>query len=165
MALLSFSCIGEVCSPKMTLRPCAKGVRKTCSLVVLAVFLVIGCSQSSSNMPKPNDFSLLRGVVSTYRVANSSLGHPPQNIDELKSVLAPLLKDPSEVLRSKRDGEDFVIIWGLDLNSAPGDLVVAYERTGVDGKRMVVTADANVTEVSATEFANLKFPNGHQPAS
>jgi hypothetical protein len=78
-------------------------------------------------------------------------------------VLKPVTDDPSQYLRSKRDGGDFVVVWGLNLDSAPPDTVVAYERTGADGKRMVVTSTAEVREVTPEEFANLKFPADHQP--
>jgi hypothetical protein len=68
-----------------------------------------------------------------------------------------------EYLISKRDGEEFVIVWNVNLNNTPADTIVAYERTGVDGKRMVVSANANVREVSADEFSQLKFPKGSTP--
>jgi hypothetical protein len=43
------------------------------------------------------------------------------------------------------------------------DTVIAYERTGVDGKRMVINRDGVAKEVSKEEFAGLKFPKGHKP--
>ena len=56
-------------------------------------------------------------------------------------------------------------MFGLDLNRAPGDMVVAHERTGAGGKRLVVTADSNIREVSEAEFGQLKFPKDHKPAA
>ncbi|HEY3392196.1 MAG TPA: hypothetical protein VGK58_05790 [Lacipirellulaceae bacterium] len=84
-------------------------------------------------------------------------------MDELKSVLAGLLDDPSPYFRSTRDGEEYVVVWGLQLDSVPADAIVAYERTGVDGKRMVITRDGVAKEVSKEEFGSLKFPKGHTP--
>jgi hypothetical protein len=128
----------------------------------LAVCVSIGC-RGDSSQPVPSDPSMMRGVVSTYRTAASMLGRPPENMDDLKKILAPLSDDPGQYLRSKRDGQDFIIIWGLNLDAIPPDEIVAYEQTGANGKRMVVTATAQVREVTAEEFATLKFPKDHQP--
>jgi hypothetical protein len=131
-----------------------------CASLLLAVSL--GCQRGNST-PVPSDPSMMRGVVSTYRTAMSMHGKPPESMDDMKQVLAPLSDDPGQYLRSKRDGQNFVIIWGLNLDAVPADVVVAYEQTGVDGKRMVVTPTGDVREVSAEEFAKLKFPKDHQP--
>jgi hypothetical protein len=84
-------------------------------------------------------------------------------MDELKAVYAQADPDPSKYVRSARDGEEFVVVWGLNLKSMPADTVLAYERSGVDGKRMVVTLNGEVREVSEDEFRALKFPKGHKP--
>ena len=84
-------------------------------------------------------------------------------MEDLKAVLAPAEKDPSRLLRSTRDGEEFVVVWGLDLNTTSQDTTIAYERTGVDGKRMVVDLAGDVSEVTPEEFAKLKFPKDYQP--
>jgi hypothetical protein len=139
---------------------------RNCFLVASAAVMAaaIGCGGGGgSTAPTPTDASMLRGVVSTYRIATRDLGRPPQNVEELKTVLAPVSKEPMEYLISKRDGEEFVIVWNVNLNNTPADTIVAYERTGVDGKRMVVSANANVREVSADEFSQLKFPKGSTP--
>jgi hypothetical protein len=85
-------------------------------------------------------------------------------MEELKSVLKPLTKDPDKYVRSTRDGEEFVVVWGVQMDQLPLDTVVAYERKGVDGKRMVVNLNGEVREVSAEEFLKLKFPKGHKPS-
>jgi hypothetical protein len=126
--------------------------------------MVIGC-QGGNSAPVPSDPSMMRGVISTYRTAASMLGKPPASMDDLKQVLAPLSDDPGQYLRSKRDGQDFVIVWGLNLDTLPPDVVVAYEQNGVDGKRMVVMPRGDVREVTSEEFAKLKFPKDHQPKS
>jgi hypothetical protein len=84
-------------------------------------------------------------------------------MDELKAVLAGVVDDPSPYFRSTRDGEEYVVVWGLNLDSVSADTVIAYERTGVDGKRMVINRDGVAKEVSKEEFAGLKFPKGHKP--
>jgi hypothetical protein len=84
-------------------------------------------------------------------------------MDELKSVLVGAVDDPSPYFRSTRDGQEYVVVWGLQLESVSPDTIIAYERTGVDGNRMVVNRDGIAKEVSKEEFAGLKFPKGHTP--
>jgi hypothetical protein len=106
---------------------------------------------------------MMRGVVSTYGMAQHTLGRPPKDMEELKAILAPLVKDPDKYFRSERDGEEFVVVWGQNIDTAPQDTIVAYERKGVDGKRMIVTCGGRTREVTPEEFAQLKFPSDHTP--
>jgi len=76
-----------------------------------------------------------------------------------------LTNEPDKYLRSTRDGEEFVVVWGLDLYQQSPDTIVAYERKGVDGKRLVLDVNAMVREVTPEQFARLKFPKGHKPES
>ena len=131
--------------------------------MVLICITVAGCGQSGPKPPALTDGNLLRGVVSTYVTAQRDLGRPPQKMEELKAVLAPVDKDTEKYLRSKRDGEEFVVVWGQNLDNAPTDTIVAYERKGVNGKRMIVTRAGDTREVTPEEFAQLKFPKGHTP--
>jgi hypothetical protein len=124
----------------------------------------IGC-QSGNEVPPPTDPSMLRGIIRIYGIATRDLGRPPQNIEELKAIYAQVDSDPSKYVRSNRDGEEFVVVWGLNLENSSADTVVAYERKGADGKRMIVTVDGMVREVTADEFAKLKFPKNHTPSS
>lgn len=149
----------------------ARGERpRRCSLrsilgvvCVLGVLAALGCHEDGKTPPPPTDTNMLRGIIRYYAAAAGELGRPPQKMEELKSILAPLTSEPDKYLRSTRDGEEFVVVWGLHLHQLPLDTIVAYERTGVDGKRFVVNLDGVVREVAADEFAKLKFPKGHTP--
>jgi hypothetical protein len=123
---------------------------------------ILGCG-GATQMAKPPDQSYLRGIVRTYATAANNLGRPPRDIEEIKSLYAAVDPDSSKYVRSPRDGEEFVVVWGLDLDSASADAVVAYERKGTGGKRMVVTADSTVREVTTDELRKMKFPNSHKP--
>ena len=96
-------------------------------------------------------------------MAQHNLGRPPKDMGELKAVLAPMVKDLDKYFRSERDGEEYVVVWGQNLDTVPPETVMAYERKGVDGKRMVVTSGGRTREVTSEEFAQLKFPNGYTP--
>ena len=131
-------------------------------LWALVLAPILGCD-GGTQMTKPPDQSYFRGIVRTYATAARNLGRPPKSIEEIKALYAPVDPDPSKYVRSPRDGEEFVVVWGLDLDRASADTVVAYERKGSDGKRMVITADSAVREVTNDELKQLKFPKSHQP--
>jgi hypothetical protein len=84
--------------------------------------------------------------------------------------LKPLLKehgDPSALLTSPLDGQPIVIVPGVTPGSDLADdeqAIVAYEQTGVNGKRMTVDVRGTVVFVSDDEFAEMKFAGGHKPA-
>jgi hypothetical protein len=140
-------------------------LKRFCAAVGI-LFAIFGCDRTPSTVVyTPPDTSALRGIIRFYVTAASELGRPPKNMDELKSVLAPLTNEPDKYLRSTRDGEQFVVVWGLNLYQQPPDTIVAYERKGVDGKRLVLDVNAMVREVTPEEFANLKVPKGHKPES
>jgi hypothetical protein len=138
------------------------GRHRAASVALLAAFSAIGCGSSEPSPPPPNDGNNMRGIISYYSTATSQLGRPPQNMNELKAVLAGVVADPSQFFRSTRDGEEYVVVWGLRLQTSPPDTIVAYERTGVNGKRMVMQLNGIPKEVTQEEFAKLKFPKDHK---
>ncbi len=83
--------------------------------------------------------------------------------------LKPFLKedgDPDKVLVSPLDGKPIVIVPGVTSGTDLGDdeqAIVAYEQTGVNGKRMTVDIRATVVIMSDDEFAQVKFVGGHKP--
>jgi hypothetical protein len=141
-------------------------IARTCAAMVLIAWLLVACSGcgNSKEPPPPTDPNMLRGIVRIYGIASNELHRPPQNMDELKAVLAPVTNEPDKFLRSTRDGQDFAVVWGLRIEQTAPDTVIAHEQKGVDGKKMVVTADGTVSEATAEEFAKLKFPKNYKPA-
>jgi hypothetical protein len=145
------------------------GYRKLCLLRLIAampVAAMFGCGPTETHSGPTDDIGNLRGIARVYTMANRDLGRPPRNVDELKNILAPAMDNPESVFRSQRDGQEFVIVWGLDMvgRDLNSPTVLAYERTGVDGKRLVVNCAGNVTEVSEADFSKLRFPKGHKPS-
>jgi hypothetical protein len=76
---------------------------------------------------------------------------PPSQQADLKAALTT-----ADALQSPDDGKPFVVCWGVDLNKpiAPKEqpTVVAYEATGANGKRYVLTTARNVVHLSDAEF-------------
>jgi hypothetical protein len=97
-----------------------------------------------------------------YSHAQQQLGRPPKNADELK----PFAKDAGDLdklLVSPNDGKLYVIVWGAKiLGAANQEMVVAYERTGANGFRHVLTP-SGTQMMSHEEFARAVFPPGHRP--
>ncbi|HEX2473540.1 MAG TPA: hypothetical protein VHK01_02270, partial [Lacipirellulaceae bacterium] len=67
-----------------------------------------------------------------------------------------------ELFISERDGEPYVIFYGQRPAGVAAD-VVAYERTGVDGKRFVGDSVGGVGEVDEQAFAGM-VPPAARPA-
>jgi hypothetical protein len=146
---------GDECRLSVPAQRSVRSLRLAC-LVALAVMFV-GCDTGGSTTKPPSNDSIIRGVLPAYATASRNLNRPPENLDELKVVLASVSDDPSSFFRSQRDNEDFLVAWGLNLRSAPPGTILACERTGVDGIRKAVTTDGHLRDISAEEFAKLKF--------
>lgn len=126
---------------------------------------VAGCSSIEQTPTPTNDANNLRGIIRYYVIAARNLGRPPKNMDELQAVLVGAVDDPSSYFRSNRDGQEYVVVWGLNLEGAAPDTIIAYERTGIDGKRLVMPLSGEEKEVTPEEFAKLKFPKDYTPES
>jgi hypothetical protein len=105
----------------------------------------------------------LTALANAYRQATEKNKRPPQGPDELKPFL-PAGANPDTVLKSVRDDQPFVILWGTDprtgLDLKP--LVIGYEKQGKGGNRMVFTA-MGVMTMDEKSFAEANFPKGHKP--
>lgn len=139
-------------------------VRGNQSLWVVAcvVAWAAGCSPTPKvEQANPEN---LEKIQAAYLKAFKETGKPPQKAEDLQPYLAPG-DNLEEILRSKNDGQPFVIIWG----TVPGDphrgrpLVLGYEKEGRDGTRFVFTS-AGVMQMKDADFANANFPEGHNPS-
>jgi len=107
----------------------------------------------------------MRKVSAAFNQAYQRNRRPPTAED-----LKPFLKqvgDPDALLVSPRDGKPLVIVstFSPELTPAEGERsIIAYEQTGVDGKRMTVDVRSTIVFVTDEEFAKLKFVGGHTPA-
>ncbi len=92
---------------------------------------------------------------------------PPKSADELKSYY-PDGVDPETVLVSTRDKQPYVVFWGADHRKQMGakPLVIAYEKEGVNGSRMVFTG-FGVMEMSDEQLQNgaVYPPGGSAPGA
>jgi hypothetical protein len=130
--------------------------------VLLAVeALVAGCGggrQPAADKRVPH----IKALAVLYFKAVSKLGRRPESEPEFKQAIAQGeldlgalgVSNVEELFISERDNQPLVILYGGSPKGAsPG--VVAYERTGKDGKRLVATNTGQVIEADDAQFAKL----------
>src|SRR5206468_8320011 len=108
----------------------------------------------------------LSTIKGAYLKATQKLGKPPARQEDIMPFLQEV-GEPEQILRSSNDGEPYVIIWGVDIRRYLDkgiDPVVAYEKNGKDGKR-VVSHGHFVRIETDEEFQKDVFPAGHKPSS
>jgi hypothetical protein len=145
------------------------------SFVALVVGISIvpfagGCSEQ----PIQYDEQTLKAADQFRKVAvayNQAAGRARKDKRAITAEdLKPFLKehgDPNAMLTSPLDGKPIVIVPGVNPGAEPADdeqMIVAYERDGVNGKRITVDIRGTVVIVDDDEFAKIKFVGGHQPA-
>jgi hypothetical protein len=139
-------------------------------LLLLSLLLLTtswGCSQPAV-VEKPIDPTQQQLILigSAYQQYTFTKGAAPTKPEDLKQQILELGGNDT-VWISPRDGQPFVIMWNLDLRQpqtwAKSTPVLAYEKLGKNGKRLVRTVVGSVEELSAQEFADASFPPGHTP--
>lgn len=137
-------------------------------LLGLAALAAAGCG---SPEVKPLDDETMAAVKHIQKVgvaynrAAQAKRKPPASVNDLKPYLKrePGAPDP---LVSLADGKSIVVVPGVSGDTAPepgARSIVAYEQTGVNGKRMMVDVRGMVHTVTDAEFAEIKFAGGHRP--
>jgi hypothetical protein len=107
----------------------------------------------------------MRKIAAAYNKAFQAKRRSP-TADDLKPFLKQQGGDPDALLTSPRDGKSLVIVPGFtpDLTPAEGEQsIIAYERVGMDGKRMTVDIRGTVVLASDDEFTQIRFVGGHRP--
>jgi hypothetical protein len=125
---------------------------------------LIGCGQSTT-VGQPNiAYDRLFWIGQAYTKATDELNRGPANRNELIPYLQER-GDPSDIFRSDRDNEDFVILWNVDyreyLQNQRQRPVIAYEKTGNKGFRYVLQVRV-ISRLNDEDFKKAPFPDGHQ---
>ena len=115
-----------------------------------------GCS-SNDVREVPLAYQNIRQVRDAYVLTTDKLGHPPANREELLPALKEM-GDPEKLLRSPDDGEEFVILWGVDPRDQPVPVMI-YEKNGKGGKRHVVRG-RDIVRMNDEDFKSGPFPAG-----
>jgi hypothetical protein len=134
-------------------------MRISAFIAVLSAIAIVGCSSSEKAPAPPSADELhIKNIAIIYQVATgANKGKAAKSIDELKKVVSNMdseraqemkidPKNMDSIFNSPRDGQPYVIRF-------KGDGVLAYEKTGKNGKRLVVYTTMEVKEI---EEAKLK---------
>jgi hypothetical protein len=138
-------------------------------VAIVALFVLSGCSSQNAKDSSDRAASHLNWLL---RIRNQAMsqGQRPKSEEEFKRYLHSLdtatqdriktgagVSTVDELLISERDGQPYVIFYGQPPAGVATDLV-AYERTGVDGKRFVGYGVGAVAEADEQAFAGLVPP-------
>jgi hypothetical protein len=135
-------------------------------LSVVALFIA-GCGPDNA-LSSPTAVKM-KGLANAYLDHIVGANGPPANEAAFKKHLKGLRAsvqydyhvDPDNIdafLVSERDNQPLVVVYGKDVGKISGDSkhVVAHEKTGKNGKRLVVFASTKVDVVNEAELEKLK---------
>jgi hypothetical protein len=126
-------------------------------VLIVAAATPLGCG-AGSKAPDKGLTSHIQLLASLYNKAARDVGRYPKNEQELKETIGKMdlnleamkLSSVDELYVSERDGQPLGIV--LPPN-AKG--VIVYEKTGIDGTRLVAFSEGNVQEVDESRFREL----------
>jgi hypothetical protein len=129
-------------------------IHKAALPVLLAL---LGCARSDPSSERPENPNLAQ-LLQAYNEANAQLGHSPKNMTELRPFIEKQ-GNPDTILKSPRDHQPYEIRWGVSLRGFSPDTkmpaIVAYEKTGVEGERCVLTL-SGIIFMEEAEFERAK---------
>ncbi len=133
--------------------------------LVVSVCLLAGCSSTPPPAAEftPNEVHLKR-VVGLYSEYKSTKGTWPKNTAELKAWVKSMPKaelekhnidDVDKVFISPRDGQEYVIVPMPPKAPMGMTKVIAYEKTGVQGKHWKIASQGYINEVTTEQLDKL----------
>ncbi len=141
------------------------------AVTAAVVLLATGCSGGSDAMESPTA-ARLKGLATMYMdfivakggntpASEAELKKHMRTVDAIQLNMAGIQRDKiDEAFVSLRDNEPFVVVYGV----APGTLgakdgpVIAYEKTGIDGKKLVVNVSTHLSYVNEQQLQELLQP-------
>lgn len=124
-----------------------------------------GCNEQNPP-PTPQESHLKALAVCYGKFIQQNKGQPPKDEAEFKAFIQKLgpsqipggAADLDSLFISPRDRQPYVVRYGLDRSQmmpGPNMPVVAYEQTGLEGKRYVADMVGGVREVDEAKFKEL----------
>lgn len=136
-------------------------------VLMLLVIASVGCGGTQSASQETESSNLKPLAVFYGRYVAQHRGQPPANEAEFKKFLSSLppeelqqfaVDSVESLLVSSRDGQPYVVVYGKPTGPplGPGGMpIIAYEQTGVNGKRFVASSIGGIEEVDAARFQEL----------
>src|SRR5262245_13667664 len=142
------------------------------SLIIVGAMILsalIGCSSKPVQPVEDPGLIRLRTVGLAYRIFFFHYSRPPRSEHDLRRTFTELgvqgaERDVDEQLRSPRDGQPYVVIYGVPLDSDLRATILAYEKDGSGGTRYVFTQSGDMKQLTDAEFARADFAKGHKPS-
>lgn len=143
-------------------------------VIPLVGLMLVGCTAQED--PDQLARRRLNQIGQAYGLGAFFVGHRTRCEDDVRETLRTMIiqpepKDRDAIMISPRDGEPFVIIYGegvadvLDMQHPNAkNIIMAYERTGLEGKRYVLMSAQNVEVLTDDDFSRATFANKHKPA-
>jgi len=138
----------------------------TMSLLALLILGIAGCGSDALNSPTAQK---MKGLANAYLDHVVGANGPPTDEAAFKKHLKGLRAsvqydykiDPENIdasFVSQRDNEPLVVVYGKGVGKISGNSkhVIAHEKTGKNGKRLVVFASTKVDIVNEAELERLK---------
>jgi hypothetical protein len=122
-----------------------------------------GCNSQVSSDNGAADTSRIKALTMLYTSYMNRHGGAPASESEFKRYITetgkPFLESQGiavdELFVSPRDNQPHVVLYGTEAAKLLNQGVVTYERTGVDGTRLVGYRAGSVNEVDEIEFRKL----------
>jgi len=134
----------------------------------LATLLIVasGCgSNEPVEIKIPQTYNNMKTLGAAYLISTQKHDKPPKQLSDLRPYVAAEI-DLAQISKSENDGEDFVIVWGVDYRSSQNEKgtypIVIYEKKGKEGFRFVCQFN-DVLELDEAQFKAAYFPPGHVP--
>jgi hypothetical protein len=130
---------------------------------ILPIVMLAGCGSGD----KPSAITTDPTIISLDKLGGAYIrGTPPP---KTKAELLAIFKScnhPKELLISPSDGQEFIIVYGVELKGLKvtgAQLpIVAFEKTGKDGKRYALRGMNTVVQLTEAELKSSVFPEGYK---
>ena len=127
------------------------------------IFMLLGCGgqeKPSAVTTEPTEIALNKLGAAYIRGTP-----PPKTKAELLSIFKSC-NHPKELLISPSDGQEFIIVYGVELKglkvSGAQLPVVAFEKSGKDGKRYALRGMNTVVQLTEAQLKSSVFPDGYK---
>lgn len=138
--------------------------RRRAWLAMVAV-IAVGCGPSviRSEIPADPDTERLVAVARAYSQFTAEKGRPPKGPEDIRDRLPA-----ADALTSSRDGQPYVIFWGVDPREPPtwstGRAILGHESQGAGGTRyaLIMRGNLHVEKLGDEELRASSFPPGRK---
>ncbi len=130
---------------------------------ILPIVMLAGCGSED----KPSTITTDPTIISLDKLGGAYIRGtpPPKTKAELLSIFKSC-NHPKELLISPSDGQEFIIVYSVELKGLKvtgAQLpIVAFEKTGKDGKRYALRGMNTVVQLTEAELKSSVFPEGYK---